>query len=234
MRQTSILDTYRLRKIHSCPEMMNAINEIGFLPLLPMGIRGWSADELTDAESGYVELPDGGWEWALWKWKGDIIRETGCAYGKFFDRKAAFISKEWWPHFCNLRRSLQPAPQEESIDGMVLQTLREHGSMVARDLRKACGFTGTKMRGKFDTRVARLQMEGYMVTEDFVYPLDRHGKEYGWGWSLLTTPEALFGRDACRAKCPPQESYERMSRQLRKIFPTADDTLFSFLLKGKL
>lgn len=27
-------------KLHSCAELMEYINEIGFLPLLPLGIRG--------------------------------------------------------------------------------------------------------------------------------------------------------------------------------------------------
>lgn len=53
--------------------------------------------------------------------------------------------------------------------------------MITRDLRKACGFDRPKMRGKFDSYITRLQNAGYIVTEDFVYPHDKHGKEYGWG-----------------------------------------------------
>ena len=34
-----------------------------------------------------------------------FIRETGCAYGKFFENKAVFISKEWFPDFANYRRN---------------------------------------------------------------------------------------------------------------------------------
>ena len=109
--------------------------------------------------------------------------------------------------------------------------MRSEGSLITRDLRAACGFTGTKMRGKFDTYLTRLEMGGYIVTEDFVYPRDKHGREYGWGWSLLTTPEALFGKEACRPDRTPQESRERMVGQFRKIMPEAPDKLFDFLLK---
>lgn len=202
---------------------MDYINEVGFLPLLNLGIPGWSADEAVDDDCGYVVLPDGGWEWPLWEWKGEIIRETGCAYGKFFQRKAAFISKGWWPDFCNYRRSLKPYPEEGSIENMILETLREGGSMITRDLRKACGFTGTKMRGKFDSYISRLQMDCRIVTEDFVYPHDSHGKEYGWGWSLLSTPEALFGKEACHPDRTPEESYARIMRQMCKILPDKDE-----------
>lgn len=217
--------------VHNCPEMIACINETGFLPLLHMGIRGWSADEMVNEDSRYTQLPDGGWEWPLWEWKGPILQESGCAYGKFFDNKAAFISREWWPDFCNYRRSVYPLPEEGSVEESILTTLKTEGSLITRELRAACGFTGPKMRGKFDTYLTRLEMGCYIVTEDFVYPHDRHGRKYGWGWSLLTTPEALFGKEACHPHRTPQESHERLLRQFRKILPDASEQLYDFLLK---
>lgn len=217
--------------VHNCPEMIACINETGFLPLLHMGIRGWSADDKVDEDSRYTQLPEGGWEWPLWEWKGPILQESGCAYGKFFDNKAAFISREWWPDFCNYRRSVYPQPEEGSVEESILTTLKTEGSLITRELRAACGFTGPKMRGKFDTYLTRLEMGCYIVTEDFVYPHDRHGRKYGWGWSLLTTPEALFGKEACHPHRTPQESHERLLRQFRKILPDASEQLYDFLLK---
>lgn len=213
----------RFREIHSAPDLMELISDIGFLPLLNLGIPGWSADDVADEDCGYIVLPDGGYEWPLWEWKGGIIQEMGCAYGKFFDRKAAFISKEWWPDFCNYRRSIFPYPAEDSIEYVILQTLKEGGSMITRDLRRACGFTGPKMRGKFDSFITRLQMAGYIVTEDFVYPQDKHGRQYGWGWSLLTTPEAFLGNDACNISRSPEESFNRILTQLKTILPDVDE-----------
>ena len=115
-----------MHKISTCSEMVRYVDEVGFLPLLPIGITGWSADDVVDSDCRYVALPEGGWEWALWRWKGEIIRESGCAYGKFFDKKAAFVSKEWWPDFCNYRRSVFPRPDENTIEDAILQTLRQH------------------------------------------------------------------------------------------------------------
>ena len=135
----------KINEIYNCSGLVEYINEIGFLPLLHMGLDGWSAEEAVDEECRYVTLPDGGWEWPNW------------------------------------RRNVYPHPEESSIEDMILQTLQENGSMITRDLRKACGFTGTKMRGKFDTYISRLEMGCYIVTEDFVYSKDRHGRNYGWG-----------------------------------------------------
>ena len=209
------------RQIWSASQLMEYIQEIGFLPLLDSGIYGYSAEEVVDDECRYVVFSDGGWDWPLWKWKGPIVQEGNCVYGKFFASKAGFISLEWWPDFCNYRRSKHPAPDEGSIEEAILLTLQEHGSLITRELRAACGFNGPKMRSRFDSYITRLQMACRIITEDFVYPQDRHGKEYGWGWSLLTTPEQLLGRDACHCERSPEESYQRLLAHFQQILPDA-------------
>ena len=217
-------------EIHSCPELMDYIQKVGFLPLLDSGIRGYSAEDVVDEDNRYVVFD-----------------------GKFFAGKAGFVSKEWWPDLCNYRRASRPAPAEGSIEEAILLTLAEHGSLITRELRAACGFDGPKMRSKFDGYVTRLQMACRIVTEDFVYPTDKHGREYGWGWSLLTTPESLLGRDMCQAYPPnpgltpnpspngegnfewrgrtPQESFERMKAHLSKLLPEATEKQIEKLIR---
>ena len=210
-------------EIHSCPELMAYIQKVGFLPLLDSGIVGYSAEDIVDDDCRYVMLPDGGWDWPLWKWKGPIVQEGDCVYGKFFAGKAGFISREWWQDFCNYRRSRHPAPEEGSIEETILLTLAEHGSLITRELRAACGFTGPKMRSRFDSYITRLQMACRIITEDFVYPRDKHNNEYGWGWSLLTIPEQLLGREACQCQRSPEESYQRLLAHFQKILPLASE-----------
>ena len=202
---------------------MAYIQETGFLPLLSSGIRGFSAEEVVSADCRYVVFPDGGWDWPLWKWKGPIVTSGAFVYGKFFDKKAGFVSREWWPDFYNYRHNKYPVPEEGSIEETILLTLQEHGSLITRELRAACGFDGPGMRSKFDGYVTRLQMQCRIVTEDFVYPTDKHGREYGWGWSLLTTPEALYGREACTCERKPEVSYKLLTAHLRQLLPQATD-----------
>ena len=209
---------------------MEYIQEVGFLPLLDSGIRGYSAEDVVDEDCRYVVFSDGGWDWPLWKWKGPIVTEGRCVYGKFFAGKAGFVSREWWTDLCNYRRNVHPAPAEGSIAEAILLTLMEQGSLITRELRAACGFTGPKMRSRFDSYVTRLQMSCRIVIEDFVYPRDKHNREYGWGWALLTTPEQLLGRDACQCDRTPEESYSRMSAHLRKLLPQASDKQIRRLL----
>lgn len=202
---------------------MECIAQMGFLPLFDIGVNGFSADALVDDDCRYVVLPDGGWEWPLWKWKGPVVTDGNCVYGKFFASKAGFISRDWWPDFYNYRRSTHPKPEEGSVEEAILLTLEENGSMITRELRAACGFDGPKMRSRFDAYVTHLQMGCYIVTEDFVYPHDKHGREYGWGWSLLTTPEQLLGREACRCLRTPEESLQRMVAHLQRLLPDASE-----------
>ena len=218
-------------EIYTAAQLMELIQRVGFLPLLDSGIRGFSAEDVVAEDCRYVTLPDGGWDWPMWKWKGEIVSEGNCVYGKFFASKAGYISREWWPDFCNYRRSKHPAPEEGSIEEAILATLRMHGCLITRQLRAACGFTGPKIRSKFDAYITRLQMGCHIVTQDFVYPTDRHGKPYGWGWSLLTTPEALYGKGACLCQHAPEESFNRMLDHLRTILPEATEEQLVRLVK---
>ncbi len=217
--------------VHNATELMDYIQQVGFLPLLYSGIRGFSADEAVDPDCRYVLLDDGGWDWPLWKWKGPIVTEGGCVYGKFFNKKAGFVSRDWWPDLYNWRHHAHPAPSAGSIEETILITLREHGSLITRELRSACGFTGPKMRSRFDGYVTRLQMACRIVTEDFVYPRDKHNHEYGWGWALLNTPEQLLGKEACHCDRTPEESLERMLNHLSHILPRASEKQLENLIK---
>ncbi len=228
--ETTKKNKMKFPEIYSASGLMDLIKEIGFLPLLDSGIEGFSADAIVDEDCGYVTFPDGGWDWPLWKWKGAIVTEMPCLYGKFFNKKAGFISREWWPDFCNYRRSKWPRPESESIEGTVLETLRTTGNLITRELRAACGFQGTGMRSKFDSYLTHLEMGTYVVTEDFVYPRDKHNREYGWGWSLLSTPEALYGRDACKSERTPAESYRSIFNHLKSLLPEASDKQIAKLI----
>ena len=209
--------------IYNAAQLIERIQQVGFLPLLDSGIPGYSAEEMVTDDCRYAVFPDGGWDWPLWKWKGPIVTDGDCMYGKFFNKKAGFVSRAWWPDLCNYRRHQYPAPATGSIEEAILATLNEHGSLITRQLRSLCGFTGPKMRSRFDAIITRMQMGCYIVTEDFVYPIDKHGHEYGWGWSLLTTPEQLYGVAACQCSRSPEESFQRMLTYMQTILPQVSE-----------
>ena len=74
--------------VYNSAGLAELVNELGFLPLLDSGIAGFSAEEMVDDDCRYVTFPEGGWDWPLWKWKGSVITEGGCVYGKLFAGKS--------------------------------------------------------------------------------------------------------------------------------------------------
>jgi hypothetical protein len=66
-------------------------------------------------------------------------------------------------------------------------------------------------------------MQGYVVTSNFEYEMDKNGKFYGWGIARYSTPEAFFGKKFTSHVYDrsPEESRKRIIRHLKKILPEA-------------
>ena len=107
------------RRLKSPADIEARCAEFGFLPFFRCGIPGFSVEEMVAPEFWFTD------EEGAWEWKGPVIREGHCAYGKFFARKAGFVSREWLPDLTNYRRSRSLAPNEDTaaLDDVVLQTI---------------------------------------------------------------------------------------------------------------
>ena len=73
-------------------------------------------------------------------------------------------------------------------------------------------------------------MQTYLCISDFVYRLDKYGKEYGWGVALYTTPEAQFGEAALYCPRKPEESRERILEHLSGLLPHASEQQLAKML----
>ena len=85
--------------IKSKKDVERLIDKWGFLPFFRNRIPGFSLAELAHPSVWFPDTGEG-----VWEWKGPAIRDLGCAYGKFFGRKAAYITREWFLDFANYRR----------------------------------------------------------------------------------------------------------------------------------
>ena len=167
-----------------------------------------------------------------------MIRESGCAYGKFFEKKAVFISREWFPDFANFRRDGYDfdARWDDGLasyaDKDLYELLEANAPVVSTGLKRLGGY-GKGGRKGFETVITRLQAQGYVLISDFVYARSRDGNTYGWGLSQYSTPERFFGpsfRETVYVRTP-EESYERILRHLRTVLPEADERLIRKILK---
>ena len=73
--------------IHNADDLERMVLDLGFLPFFKKSIEGFSVEELTSPELWFEDGVDGPWEW-----KGPVIRNWKCTYGKFFGGRAGFVS----------------------------------------------------------------------------------------------------------------------------------------------
>ena len=168
-------------RIQSWEELIDWIDEIGFLPLFKNEIDGFSVEENTADLywwSGDVEQDP-------WEWRCLMARSGRVAYGKFFGKKAGFISKAWFPHFSNWRRDgydfdsrwedeLAPMRQKRIMDCFAGQ---EEWFSFALKQRAGFGKGGEK---NFEGTVTDLQMGGYLLIRDFRQRINKFFYNYWW------------------------------------------------------
>lgn len=222
--------------IHSCEDLERTVQEMGFLPFFKNTIEGFSIEEMTPPTLWFSDEYDGPWEW-----KGPVIREGNCAYGKLFRGKAGYVSLDWYPEFLNFRRAGYVPTQKEKE---VYDTLVANDSLLSKELKNLCGFKRTLAKKRnpidvliktpiirsknyegFETIMTRLQMRTFVVIADFEYQYTHDGKRYGWGIARYTTPEALFGEEII-SKCTnhsAEESKGRLLDYLSHLLPNATE-----------
>lgn len=213
--------------ISSMKELMDLITEMGFVPFFKNDIEGFSIEEHIAPERWY-----GGSDsfWDAWEWKGLVIRQLGCAYGKFLRNKAMYVSKEWFPDFANYRRDGYDfdARYDDGLasfyDKELYEFIDANEPILSRTL-KQVGNYGKNGRKGFDGMITRLQKQCYVIISDFRYSSDKFGNRYGWGIAEYSTPEKFFGKKFTDNvyKYAPEESYARIIEQFKKILPDADE-----------
>ena len=218
-------------KIRTKQDLIEAVERYGIVPYFRNSIPGFSIEEHVAREAWFSA------EEGVWEWKGPVIRESGCAYGKFFEHKAAFVSMDWFPDFANYRRDgydfdarfddgLASLREKELYD-----LLSEHQPILSKGLKVRGNYRKGGNKG-FDSMITRLQMLGYVVISDFVYMQDKNGKQYGWGVSEYSTPERLFGDifDVKVYACTPEKSKKKLYDHIKELFPeTEDERINKFL-----
>jgi len=218
-------------RIRTCAELIDYINEIGFLPLFENEIKGFSVEEHVSSEFWWT----GDKENDPWEWREIIASGHEVAYGKFFDKKAGFISKKWLPVFANYRRNGYDFDsawidsiinrREKLIMDFVTDTdsegdvIWEYKNILSTDLKKKAGF-GKGGEKNFPGTTTSLMMKLYLVTSDFRRRTNKNGAEYGMPVSVLTPPESIWGYDLMTSDYQklPTESWEKIFSRIRELF----------------
>lgn len=213
--------------LHTVEDAIEYINEVGFLPLFKNDITGFSLEEHTVPEYWWSEDP----EVDPWAWREIIARRGDVAYGKFFDKKAGFISKEWMPYFVNYRRDgydfdalwedgKASARQKKIMDLYAEELMDEE--YYSNEIKQKAGFAKGGEKG-FDGTITSLQMQMYLCMRDFRRRKNKKGEEYGWPIAVYATPEHLWGYDYVTSayKEEPDDSSMRIAKYLTEVYPIA-------------
>ena len=232
MRGLDWEDPYRIR---SWQELVNWINEIGFLPLFANPVTGFSAEEHVSSLFWWT----GNLQEDPWEWREIIARSHQVAYGKLFDKKAGFISLEWLPVFVNCRRNGYDfdARWEDGLAGrrekLVMDLLTDHDKdgdlifpdirILSTDLKRKAGF-GKNGEKNFPGILTGLQMETYLVITDFHKRKNKKGSEYGMPVSILQPPEAVWGYEQVTSQYgeSPVDSWKKIIERIKENFPGRD------------
>lgn len=211
-------------RIQTWKELIDQVDELGFLPLFKNEVNGFSAEENTSDLYWWT----GDEERDPWEWRRLAARSGQVAYGKFFGKKAGFISREWFPHFANWRRDgydfdsrwdegLAPIRQKRIMDQFLTKD-----EWFSCELKQQAGF-GKGGEKNFDGTVTDLQMGGYLLIRDFRQRMNKKGAPYGWPISVYAAPEALWGYDHISSaySMDPAESKALIYDKIREKFPEA-------------
>lgn len=213
-------------RIRSWEDLLDWIDEIGFLPLFKNEIAGFSVEEHTSSLSWWTGDPARD----PWEWRELMARSGRAAYGKFFSRKAGFVSKAWFPLFANCRRDGYDfdSQWDEGLANIrakkIMDQFAESPELFSFQLKQQAGF-GKGGEKNFDGVVTDLQMQSYLITRDFRRRLNKKGVPYGWAIAVYSTPEALWGYDhaASAYSLDPAVSRDKIRAQVKKNFPGAQD-----------
>lgn len=230
--------------INSKDALEEAALKFGILPFFPNNIKGLSVEEMCAPGM----LFGGNYDEGCWEWKGPVIRRRTTAYGKFFKRKAGFVSLELLPDFLNYRRSAYPV-KEGGVDEMLLEIIKENDSLSSTELKSL--IFGKKKRTAWDelpesyhnpfqnvksksleSPLQRLQMSGRIIISDFEYKITKRGERYGWGVARYTTPEILFyDKIDFNVDRSPNESLEWISNKIKEVLPLVSRKNIEFLIR---
>ena len=212
--------------IHDSKELLNLINEIGFIPLFKNGIEGFSVEEHTIPENWWCGDP----KIDPWEWRTQIAASGKAVYGKFFDKKAGFISKKWLPYFANYRRDGYDF-ESYWLDGKaslrqkkIMDLMNPDTEIFSNILKAEAGF-GNGGEKNFEGILTSLQMSLYLCVRDFKCRTNKNGEPYGWPVAVYSMPEHLWGEDYLMKAFneDPSKSRERIINRIKKLYPNATE-----------
>lgn len=218
--------------LHSLRDCLSLIHKSGFLPLFSNEIPGFSVEEHVPVEHWWCD--DASVD--PWIWRMILAEDPSIAYGKFFNKTAGFISKDWFPTFANYRRNgydfdalfedeLASYRSKKIMDVFELDDESIGKELMSYEVKAMAGFGKDGGEKGFEGSITELQMQTYLIMSRFAQKKNKKGESYGWHIAAVETPETKWGRNIVTSeyKVEPVESWNRIISQVKEHFPSATD-----------
>lgn len=200
------IDGKNAQCINSAGQLEKYIGKVGFLPLFRNGISGFSVEEHVQPQHWWTDD-----DMDPWRWRMELAQCENMAYGKFFDGKAGFITREWFPFFASAARD---GYDFDSRADEGLAKPEEKRIMALFNDRNLCDTsylrTRSELKKKFDITMTRLMQTSYLIINGFTQRVNKSGEPYGWHIAIYTTPETKWGYEhVTSAYCLKKQEVER-------------------------
>ena len=180
------------RRLRTWREVIGRINEIGFLPLFKNEVPGFSVEEQVSDLFWWTGDP----AQDPWVWRALIARTGEVAYGKFFGKKAGFISKEWFPHFANYRRdgydfdTLWDEEKASMRSKKIMDQFEANEMLPSNELKRLAGF------GKAEKRISTAQSPTFRCRPIWLSGISADA-EIKWDWNTECPYRSFQHRKPC-------------------------------------
>ena len=127
--------------VRSKQDLIDAVEEYGIVPYFSTSIPGFSLEEHCSPAVLFSVFEDD-----TWAWKGPVIQATGCAYGKFFEKKSTYVSREVFLDLANYRRDGYDfdARYDDGLakfqDKQLYDLIDAHAPVLSKELRTTGGY----------------------------------------------------------------------------------------------
>lgn len=235
IREMSGLDWNDPNCIHTLNELSILLDKVGFLPIFKNDIIGCSVEEHTSPKYWWTKDP----VYDPWLWRVQLVNNENIMYGKFFNNKAGFITKKWFPVFTNYRRngydfdSLYEDGYASTRSKKIMDLFITNDSLSSPEIKQMAGF-GLNGERNFNGVMSELQTQMYLVTSELRRKRNRSGAEYGFHVGYFSQPESIWGYDyvtSCYNESPAT-SKTKIADFIQVLYPNTDlTTITRFISK---
>lgn len=213
-------------KIKTYDEMVEYINQIGFLPLSKNSIGYISLEELTPAYSWHT-----GDEYDPWTWKDKVAFEKKAAYAKIFNKKPLFVSLKWYPYFLAVYKkpeTVRERYESGTVSNMALriyELLESNGPLNTHDIKRLLGIRTKEDLNKYEKSIVELQESMDITVYGASKRVNKLGQPYGWLISEYTTIEQWMGKEVLNgiSMISRSEAINKLISKVKEIVPQATE-----------